>query len=326
MVAGYCWNWASKKNECATDINFPEYGFHMKWNLTDDGMLWILKPESVKEIGCIHTCQGLELDYVGVIIGPDLIVRNGRVVTVPDARAKTDQSLKGFGQLLRVNPAAAHQKADELIKNTYRTLMTRGQKGCYIFCTDEETNAYFKQMAEAALHEVRPADELPYAGIPLILLDPHEVRPYENAVPVYDLRIAAGNFGEEQQVDTCTWARLPDPFVAKPGFFVSRVVGQSMNRRIASGSWCLFRKPSAGSREGKIVLVQHRSIQDPDNGQFTIKIYHSKKAVAGDGWKHERIILKPDTTSSGYADIILEEDEASELTVIGEFVASLGQV
>lgn len=89
--------------------------------------------------------------------------------------------------------------------------------------------------------------------------------------------------------------------------------------------WCLFRKPSAGSRSSKIVLVQHRKIQDPDSGQYTIKIYHSEKIASGDVWKHERIILKPDTTASGYSDIILEEDEASELIVIGEFVASLGQ-
>jgi len=325
LVAGYCWNWISKKNKRETDINFPEYDFRMKWNLTDDGMLWILKSDSVNEIGCIHTCQGLELDYVGVIIGPDFIIRDGRVVTVPAARAKTDQSLKGYGVLHKTNPAAAKKNADEIIKNTYRTLMTRGQKGCYIFCTDPETNAYFKQMAESAMQGWQVADNSPYAGIPLTILDPAEVRPYENAVPVFDLRIAAGNFSEEQQVDACDWVSLPDPFVAKPGYFVAKVIGQSMNRRIASGSWCLFRKPAAGSRSGKIVLVQHRKIQDPDSGQFTIKIYHSEKAVAGDTWKHERIILKPDTTASGYADIILEEDEASELSVIGEFVASLGQ-
>ena len=83
IVAGYCWEWASKKNRRAFDIEFPDEKFAMQWNLTDDGSLWILKAKSVDQIGCIHTCQGLELAYVGVIIGPDLIVRDGNVLTRP---------------------------------------------------------------------------------------------------------------------------------------------------------------------------------------------------------------------------------------------------
>ncbi|HMO03100.1 MAG TPA: DUF2075 domain-containing protein [Kiritimatiellia bacterium] len=325
IVAGYCWDWISRADKRKTDINFPEHGFKMRWNLTDDGGLWILKPDSVNEVGCIHTCQGLELDYIGVIIGPDFLVRDGRVVVSPASRAKTDQSLKGYKQMARVNPDAAFAKAAEIIKNTYRTLMTRGQKGCFIFCTDPETNAFFKQMASTAMKGCQMAEQVPYAGIPLTILDAADVRPYENAVPVYDLRIAAGIFSEEQQARDCDWVELPDPFTAKPGYFVARVVGHSMNRRIASGSWCLFRTPSAGSRNGKIVLVQHRNIQDQDLGQFAIKTYYSEKSFVGDEWRHERIILKPDTTASGYHDIILEKDEAVDLRILGEFVASLGQ-
>jgi uncharacterized protein len=90
LVAGYCWNWVSTRNRDMFDIEFPEYDFAMKWNLRDDGSLWIISPNSVNEIGCIHTCQGLEVDYIGVIIGPDLLVRNGNVITNPNARAKTD--------------------------------------------------------------------------------------------------------------------------------------------------------------------------------------------------------------------------------------------
>jgi hypothetical protein len=61
LVAGYCWNWESKKNKAAKDISFPEFGFGMQWNLASDGNLWIMAPESVREVGCIHTCQGLEV-------------------------------------------------------------------------------------------------------------------------------------------------------------------------------------------------------------------------------------------------------------------------
>jgi hypothetical protein len=81
MVAGYCWKWPSKNDPRAMDIVFPEDGFAAQWNLSQDGGLWIMAPESVAQVGCIHTCQGLELDYVGVIVGPDFIVRNGEVVT-----------------------------------------------------------------------------------------------------------------------------------------------------------------------------------------------------------------------------------------------------
>lgn len=143
LVAGYCWDWVSKKNKTLSDIIIPEYDFAMRWNLASDGNLWIISSESVNEIGCIHTCQGLELDYVGVIIGDDLIVRDGKIITNPDKRAKTDASLKGYKKLYKEYPERAINKADLIIKNTYRTLMTRGMKGCYVYCTDKETQEYF---------------------------------------------------------------------------------------------------------------------------------------------------------------------------------------
>ena len=143
MVAGYCWNWVSRGDKFAFDISLPEYDFGMQWNLDTDGSLWIQAPDSVSEVGCIHTCQGLEVDYVGVIIGDDLIVRDGNVITNPKARANTDKSISGYKKLLKKDPEAANKKADGIIRNTYRTLMTRGMKGCYIFCTDPETQAYF---------------------------------------------------------------------------------------------------------------------------------------------------------------------------------------
>ena len=84
------------------DIVIPEHNFEMKWNLSSYGSLWIISPESVNEIGCIHTCQGLELDYIGVIIGDDLLVRNGKLMTKPENRAKTDKSLKGDSAFISI--------------------------------------------------------------------------------------------------------------------------------------------------------------------------------------------------------------------------------
>jgi uncharacterized protein len=136
LVAGYCWRWKSKKDKNAFDIEFPAHDFRMRWNLDQDGPLWILKPSSINEIGCIHTCQGLELDYVGVIIGPDLVVRDGEIVTRPEARDRYDSSIRGYKKRLRADPEGARRDARAVILNTYRTLMTRGMKGCYVYCVD----------------------------------------------------------------------------------------------------------------------------------------------------------------------------------------------
>lgn len=143
VVAGYCWPWLSKKDAYADDIVIGDY--RRQWNLSQDGSLWIVAPQSVEQVGCIHTCQGLEVDYIGVIIGPDLIVRNGRVVTEPGQRDRFDKSIKGYKKLSKVNPELAQRETEAIIKNTYRTLMTRGMKGCYLYCTDPETAAYFQQ-------------------------------------------------------------------------------------------------------------------------------------------------------------------------------------
>lgn len=146
MVAGYCWDWNSKKNPVEMDIVIPEHNFAKQWNLANDGMLWLIKEDSVNEVGCIHTYQGLELDYVGVIIGPDLIVRNGKVIIDAYMRSSNDRSIMGLKKMIKENPEEATKLADAIIKNTYRTLMSRGMKGCYIYCTDEETEEYFKGM------------------------------------------------------------------------------------------------------------------------------------------------------------------------------------
>ncbi len=144
MVAGYTYDWVSRKDPTLFDINIGAY--KARWNLTQHGQAWIIHPESVSEIGCIHTCQGLELDYVGVIIGLDLLVRDGNIITNFKARAKTDQSLKGIVSIAKENGDSYAQKiAEPIIKNTYRTLMTRGMKGCYIFSEDDETRIFFRK-------------------------------------------------------------------------------------------------------------------------------------------------------------------------------------
>jgi DUF2075 family protein len=163
MVAGYCWDWRSRKNPGALDVVIPQHGFGMQWNLASDEGLWITAPESVKQIGCIHTCQGLEVDYIGVIIGPDLVVRDGVAHTHPERRSRQDQSIKGYKKAMVSDPAGARAKVDAIIRNTYRTLLTRGMKGCYVYCTDPETAAYFR--ARIVRSHERPSDS---AGLQMV--------------------------------------------------------------------------------------------------------------------------------------------------------------
>ncbi|AWC31730.1 DUF2075 domain-containing protein [Bacillus cytotoxicus] len=146
LVAGYCWDWIKegKRDTNVHDIVLPNYKFGMSWNLNNSST-WAIDENSIHEVGCIHTCQGLEFDYVGVIIGDDLICRKGEVLTDYTKRAKTDSSLKGLKKMLKESPEEAEKLADEIIRNTYRTLMTRGQKGCFIYCTNKELEEYFKK-------------------------------------------------------------------------------------------------------------------------------------------------------------------------------------
>ena len=144
ILAGYCWNWpkATRNDVNDHDIKIGDYG--ISWNL-DGGDAFAINPDSVHEAGCIHTSQGLEFDYVGVIIGDDMRYENGEIITDYSKRAKTDQSMKGIKGIAKNNPQEADRLADEIIKNTYRTLMTRGMKGCYVYCTDSKLSEYLKE-------------------------------------------------------------------------------------------------------------------------------------------------------------------------------------
>lgn len=313
VVAGYCWKWPSKKDAQAWDIEMPQFDYRRRWNLDKDGSLWIVTPGSVEQVGCIHTCQGLELDYVGVIIGPDLAYRDGHIVTDATKRASSDQSVKGLKSMLKAEPAASLAMADAIVKNTYRTLLTRGMKGCYVYCTDAPLAAYIRSRLRAG-SAITAADDLntdaaaaartPSNVVPLRRVSKDERDAGVIAAPVIDLRFAAGAFSDTQALEDGAevWVALPDWVRAQPGLFVAQVVGESMNRRIPNGSWCLFRANPPGTREGKVVVVQHRSIADPETGgRYTVKLYASEKVLEEDGgWRHQRITLRPDSDRPGF--------------------------
>ncbi len=337
LTAGFCWPWSRSLAEDGSLVKDVKIGaFEMPWETHGDitrppqGYVkwyeWAYRPEGFKQVGCIYTAQGFEFDYVGVIIGNDLVFDKDEDRLRGEINATRDPTLKRNAANFETH-----------VRNIYRTLLTRGMRGCYVYFTQKQTEAFFRsridpsKLAEPIREPLSPERpglavvRSPYEGLPVRLLCDSEVKPYENAVPVFDLEIAAGAFSEEQWLSPNDWVELPEPFAAKKGFFVARVVGESMNRRIPNGSWCLFRSGPAGSRHGKVVLVQLRDIQDPETGRFTVKVYGSEKRITGDSWKHLRVTLSPDSTFNSFSPLVFEHDATKEFSILGEVVAVLGQ-
>ncbi len=153
---------------------------------------------------------------------------------------------------------------------------------------------------------------------------PAEIVPFQTHLPFYPMRIAAGVFGGDTEVDVAGWVPLPEGLRPDRRYFVGRIEGHSMEPAVPDGSFCLFRAHPQGSREGKLLLVQKHGASE-SGGEFAIKRYHSEKAVLPAGaveefddapeWRHSRvrlISLNPDYPSWDL--------EADECQVIAEFV------
>ena len=145
VVAGYTYEWVSKyqyRDGFDYDIILDSGNYKAKWNLrcNDVGTdySWLNDADSINEVGCIHTCQGLDMNYCGVIIGKDLQYRNGELIYCKDQIAKSDSS-SGIRK-------ADQNTAERLIRNTYYVLLTRGMLGTYVYCEDEGLREHLKEM------------------------------------------------------------------------------------------------------------------------------------------------------------------------------------
>lgn len=299
MIAGYAWPWVSNKNSDAYDIKIENT--LLKWNsVTED---WINSPNSVNEVGCIHTTQAYDLNYAGVIFGNEIAYdkQKGEIVILKDKYHDKNgkQSIKDATELKK------------FVLNIYKTIMMRGIKGTYVYVCNPDLRDYFQK------------NILPFKPIKKSLLLPKEnVIPFVNSIPLYNLRAAAGNFSEQQQIDlqNFDWVQIPASYKPSKDLFACIVKGESMDKIIPDGSLCLFRKYVGGSRNGKIVLVEHGDIQDPDFGMgYTVKEYQSIKKQTEESWAHISVILRPRSNNPMYKDILLTEDETHALKVIGIF-------
>lgn len=259
-----------------------------------------------------------------------------------------DETLKAIARDL-VTMMRASVTIDWSVKETVRARIRAAVKRLlrkYGYPPDkaEQATVTVLEQAEQVCHNWAEVGELPTeppvappveqpvalepATTPFRVLHPSEARPYENCIPLYSLRAAAGRFSESQEVEPEAWVVPHGRTRPGTGLFVARVVGESMNRRIPNGAYCVFRTPVVGSRQGKVVLVQHRDITDPDNGgQYTVKVYESIKVPAPDdagSWRHVDIRLKPETNAPGYQPITLRASEEWEVQVIAELLEVLG--
>lgn len=322
MVAGYCWDWKSKKDNNQYDVVIDEFDFRMKWNLTEDGSKWIISEKSIDQIGCIHTCQGLELDYVGVIVGNDISYNNGLVITDVTKRSTNDMSVKGLRTKVKIDDDEGIKNAERIIKNTYRTLMTRGIKGCYVYFCDHNLKEYFYKNISTS------------KAVESIRTDIHDVRiekevaewvKYVDYLPFYSVKAACGNFGDGEIVNEEGWVKVEGFGKLNRNMFVVRAKGNSMQPKICDGELCVFRTNVVGSRNGKIVLVKHESLNDPDYGSYTIKLYKSEKTgdnIIDSEWYHQNIILEP--LNKEYNTILLNEYDT--YIVVGEFCGVVDSV
>ncbi len=301
LIAGYAWKWVSNKDKSAMDICIGDV--ELQWNKTNKD--WINTENSVNEVGCIHTTQGYDLNYTGIIFGDEITYNSEtdeiEIVAENYHDRNGKQSIKDPKEL------------KEFILNIYKTIMLRGIKGTYVYVCDPELRKYFKKHIPFVGQEEQSIQTEN-------IIRTENIVPFENAIPLYDIKVAAGNFSEDQIQENTEWITLPDGIRPSKDLFACQVVGESMNRIIPNGSYCLFRRYTGGSRNGLIVLAQCSDIHDTDFGSgYTVKEYESKKTYDENGWQHQSIVLKPRSFDQSFANIVLENEELADFVIIGVF-------
>lgn len=299
LIAGYSWEWKSNKDKDAFDIKIDDV--QLKWNGTSND--WINSDGAINEVGCIHTTQGYDLNYSGIIFGNEISFNPETKEIIVNEENYFDKN----GKQSIKDP----KELKAFILNIYKTIMLRGIKGTYLYVCDPLLKAHFESFV--------PKYKTDQIGIKT-LFKTENIKPFENSIPLYNLKVAAGAFGEIQQVEDVQWLNIPENIKPSKDLFACQVIGESMNKVIPNGALCLFRKYSGGSRNGQIVLVENTNMHDSDFGScYTVKDYESKKYEDEDGWKHQSVILKPLSTDSSYENIVLEDEDMSTFKVIGTF-------
>lgn len=329
VSAGFCWKWSPPQPD-GTLVEDVVIGSYRRpwdakpgnWHLAPGippAALWATDPNGINQIGCVYNIQGFELDYVGVIWGRDLRYDLDGQVWVGDKKQSADSVVK-----------RSKDKFVDLVKNTYRVLLSRGIKGCYVHFLDKDTERFVRSRIEALGERASMEAESPTIAPKIIPFRLRVVQPapeerYVTCVPLVPLSAAAGAFSDPQHVqdDGWEWVAIDPGRRLRKGMFVARVVGKSMEPTIPDGAWCLFSAPVQGTRQGKIVLVMLRDATDPESNQrYTVKRYESQKTGDTEEWRHATITLKP--INPDFPPIVLTDVDEGRLEVIAELLDVLG--
>jgi len=308
IVAGFCWPWSAPSADGTLVKDVVIGDFQMPWEKKDEFWKWATDDSGMEQVGTVYTAQGFEFDYIGVIFSDDLIFD-------PVSQQWKVQPEKSFDEMLKRN----NENMCRHLQNVYRVLMSRAHKGCYVYFVNKDTEKYFRSRIQFAADIEEPKDE---SFIDQIEKEINEKLKYVDYLPVYSLEAACGNFGEGRVVGEEGWVKVSGTKLSR-NMFVSRVKGKSMEPRISDNSLCVFRAPVVGSRQNKIVLVQHNSISDPENGgRYTVKKYTSKKKEAPDEtWEHEEITLIP--LNPAFEPIRIPNSEEGGFIVVAEFIKTV---
>jgi DUF2075 family protein/DNA replication protein DnaC len=271
IVAGFAWPWISRGNPDATDIDIN--GYKLRWNSTKTN--WVNSPNAINEVGCIHTIQGYDLNYVGVIVGPELgydsinnqlIVNRDKYEDTNGWRGITDST-----------------ELDRYIKNIYKTLMTRGIRGCYVHFVDKEVEKFFKsRIGNTKLKPIKEQKKIlsPFT-VEMIMV------PLVGSAPCGNPLLGEENIEEYIEVE-----KSKIKIGAK--YFIVRASGDSMNKvGINDGDLVLCRYSEKGETGDKVVALL-------EGEKVTIKYYDKKDS---------RRILLPKSTNLKHQPIIPEEGD-----------------
>ena len=319
VTAGFCWDWSKPKDDGTLVDDVIIGNYKRPWDAkpgasklapgVPPASLWAYDPNGINQVGCVYTAQGFEFDYVGVIFGEDLVYDFDKQEWCGHSNKSSDNVVK-----------RSSTKFTDLVKNTYRVLLSRGMKGCYVHFMNKDTERFFKSRIEGSKQVVQ---EKVLRFSDLIKDDIQEKEKFKEYLPVYSLQAAAGKFGEGSDVHEEGWMKVGIGKKLNKRMFIAKVVGHSMEPLIPNDSYCVFSADVAGSRQGRIILAQHHDINDIDTrSSYTVKKYKSEKKFDSDGtWQHEKIVLEP--LNKAYELIVLPRCEEGEFKIIAEFVAIL---
>ncbi|MDP4913304.1 MAG: DUF2075 domain-containing protein [Saprospiraceae bacterium] len=294
FIAGYAWPWVSQNDPDAYDIEIEN--IKLKWNST--AIDYINSDIDAQEVGCIHTTQGYDLNYAGIIFGPEII--NNPVSKEIEIIKENYRDRNGTATI-RDNAILK-----DYIVNIYKTIMLRGILGCYIYVCDENLRNYFRKHIYLFKENKNPIIEI---------AQPKDIKliPFENSVPLYSLKVAAGEFKFNDSIPEKNFILVPEGVKITKEHFACKIYGNSMNKIVQDGQIALFKWYNGGSRNGLMVIAEYYDHQDLDNGScYTFKEYYSQKAISEESWHHEKIILKPKSFDSSYQDIIIDSNSINE--------------